>query len=131
MAENAAPRTRLEQLLHQRHMTIEDLIRKFHAMSEALSERQAYRWAAGEVRRLPYPHSQAALEKVFGEPAQRLLGPPYGIDAITVSHGSPAVQHGTDRSDWQGRLLSIAAERAREFLSRTDACEQLTSPRQA
>jgi hypothetical protein len=83
MMEQELPRTRLEQLLQQRHLTLEEFRKQYQraAGGTVLSERQAYRWVAGEVRSLPYPQAQATLEKMFGEPAVRLFGPPYGTGA--------------------------------------------------
>lgn len=123
MADAEAPRTRLEQVLRQRHMTLEDLRRQYTEVAGVdLSERQAYRWVAGQVRGLPYPHAQAALERLFDEPAWRLLGRPYRLGALATTHDAHVSTCRGDRCDgWQGRLVTLAAERARDFLSRTEA----------
>ncbi|NIJ14517.1 tetratricopeptide (TPR) repeat protein [Saccharomonospora amisosensis] len=87
-----------------------------------LSERQAYRWVAGEVATMPYPHAQAALEQLFGEPASRLLGQPYGLGAIAAPpEAHMSTRRGNQRDDWQGQLVAQAAERARDFSTRTEA----------
>ncbi|HSL09362.1 MAG TPA: hypothetical protein VK887_15505 [Pseudonocardiaceae bacterium] len=88
-----------------------------------LSERQAYRWVAGEVRSLPYPQAQATLEKMFGEPAARLLGPPYGTGALRLTrrHNGMVTARGTARTDWEGQLIAMSADRARDFLTRIEA----------
>ncbi len=54
MAEHVAPRTRLEQLLRQQHVTLEEFRKNYQraAQGTILSERQAYRWVAGELRGL-------------------------------------------------------------------------------
>ncbi|MGH3856596.1 MAG: hypothetical protein ACRDR6_24550 [Pseudonocardiaceae bacterium] len=84
MAEQEPPRTRLAQLLRQQHVTLEEFRKNYQraASGTALSERQAYRWVAGELRGLPYPQAQVTLEEMFGEPVARLFGPPYGIGAV-------------------------------------------------
>lgn len=120
MDEDGEPRTRLEQLLHQRHLTVDDFREQYLRSSGSdLSERQAYRWVGGEVRSLPYPHACAALERLFGEPIARLLGPPYGATA-TAPH-LPANRRGNARTDWQGQVVAVSADRARAFLTRIEA----------
>jgi ribosomal protein L22 len=76
MSEQEPPRTRLEQLLRQQHVTLEEFRKNYQRATKGtvLSERQAYRWVAGELRGLPYPQAQATLEEMFGEPVARLLG---------------------------------------------------------
>lgn len=70
MDEGAPPRMRLEQVLAQRHMTVDEFRTSYERTSgETLSGRQAYRWVAGALRNLPSPRAQAALERLFGEPA--------------------------------------------------------------
>ncbi|MER5262284.1 hypothetical protein ABTZ99_09415 [Actinosynnema sp. NPDC002837] len=118
------PRTRLEQVLRQRHLTVEEFRRRYQRVAgTALSERQAYRWVAGELRSLPYQHAQSALERLFGEPAARLLGTPYG-HAATLSarrHDHPVPRRGDGRSDWEGQVIALSADRARDFLTRAEA----------
>jgi hypothetical protein len=51
MMEQELPRTRLEQLLQQRHLTLEEFRKQQYqraAGGTVLSERQAYRWVAGD-----------------------------------------------------------------------------------
>lgn len=118
------PRTRLEQLLRQRHVTLEEFRKRYHrAAGSELSERQAYRWVAGELRGLPYPHAKAALERLFGEPVTRLLGPPYGTGTClpTRRFDGGAPERGTARTDWEGQVIAMSAERARDFLTRIEA----------
>jgi len=122
MGEADPPRTRLEQLLRQRHLTTDDMRRRYaEASGIELSERQAYRWVAGELRSLPHPHACRTLERIFGEPVARLLGPPYGT-GLTPSAGlrPSAPGRGGDRHDWQGQVLALSANRARDFLARTE-----------
>jgi hypothetical protein len=123
LGEQSQPRTRLEQILRQRHLTLEEFRRRYERAAGAeLSERQAYRWVAGELQRLPYPHAQAALERLFGEPAARLFGPPYGTGAVPVRRHEHAVpDRGSARTDWQGQVIAMSADRARDFLTRAEA----------
>ncbi len=125
MMEQELLRTRLEQLLRQRHLTLEEFRKQYQraAGGTVLSERQAYRWVAGEVRSLPYPQAQATLEKMFGEPAARLFGPPYGTGALRLTrrHNGMVTARGTARTDWEGQVIAMSADRARDFLTRIEA----------
>ncbi|HEY6422509.1 MAG TPA: hypothetical protein VIY28_04515 [Pseudonocardiaceae bacterium] len=124
MAEQESPRTRLEQLLKQRHVTLDKFRKDYQRIAgTALSERQAYRWVAGEVRGLPYPQAQAALERLFGEPTARLLGPPYGVGVVrpTRRRDGAAPERGSARTDWEGQVIAMSADRARDFLTRIEA----------
>ncbi|MGH3773267.1 MAG: hypothetical protein ACRDRW_18040, partial [Pseudonocardiaceae bacterium] len=124
MIEQAPPRTRLEQLLRQRHLTLEEFRKNYQraANGTVLSERQAYRWVAGEMSTLPYPAAQGTLEEMFGEPVTRLFGPPYGIAALRPGRcqGGSAPSRGTARTDWEGQVIIMSADRARDFLSRIE-----------
>ncbi|MGH3885133.1 MAG: hypothetical protein ACRDSZ_00960 [Pseudonocardiaceae bacterium] len=124
MIEQEPPRTRLEQLLRQQHVTLEEFRKNYQrAAKTELSERQAYRWVAGELSTLPYPAAQGTLEKMFGEPVARLFGPPYGIEALQpmrCRHGA-APTRGTARTDWEGQVIAMSADRARDFLTRIEA----------
>ncbi len=117
------PRTRLEQVLRQRHVTLEQFRKKYNRAADTeLSDRQVYRWVAGEMRGLPFPAAQATLEKMFGEPVERLFGPPYGIGALRPSRYQGSVPgHGSARTDWEGQVIAMSADRARDFLSRIEA----------
>ncbi len=125
MIEQEPPRTRLEQLLRQQHLTLEQFRKNYQqaAKGTALSERQAYRWVAGELSTLPYLAAQAILEKMFGEPVARLFGPPYGVEALQQGRcrGGSAPGRGTARTDWKGQVITMSADRARDFLSRIEA----------
>ncbi|MGB6165783.1 MAG: hypothetical protein WCF33_14020 [Pseudonocardiaceae bacterium] len=124
MAEQESPRTRLEQLLRQRHITLEEFRKRYQRTAGvALSERQAYRWVAGELRGLPYPQAQATLELLFGEPVARLLGPPYGTGALlsTRRRDGAAPERGSARTDWEGQVIAMSADRVRDFLTRIEA----------
>lgn len=125
MGDPSSPRTRLEQILRQRHLTLEDFRRRYERASGAeLSERQAYRWVAGDLQRLPYPHAQAALERLFGEPAAQLFGEPYGTGAMRPARRYGQLVpggRGSARSDWQGQVVAMSADRARDFLTRAEA----------
>lgn len=122
MTEQKTPRTRLEQVLRQRHLTLEQFRKNFNRTSDAdLSDRQAYRWVAGEVRGLPYPPAQSTLEDMFGEPVERLFGPPYGAGALQRGHDGSTPGRGRARMDWEGQVITMSAERARDFLGRIEA----------
>ncbi|MGH3906009.1 MAG: hypothetical protein ACRDTE_17785 [Pseudonocardiaceae bacterium] len=107
MTEHEVPRTRLEQLLRQQHLTVEDFRRKYERVGKGagLSDRQAYRWIAGQMHSLPHPSARGILEQMFGEPVARLFGPPYGIAALrpTGLHNGVVTARGTARTDWEGR----------------------------
>ena len=78
---------------------------------------------AGELRGLPYPQAQAALELLFGEPVARLFGPPYGTGAFcpTRRRAGAAPERGSARTDWEGQVIAMSADRARDFLTRIEA----------
>ncbi|MGH3754178.1 MAG: hypothetical protein ACRDRP_16080 [Pseudonocardiaceae bacterium] len=123
--EQEPPRTRLEQLLRQRHVTLEEFRKNYQRATKGtvLSERQAYRWVTGELRGLPYPAARGTLEEMFGEPVARLFGPPYGIEALRPGRcqGGSAPGRGTARTDWEGQVIAMSADRARDFLTRIEA----------
>ena len=124
MVEHEPPRTRLEQLLRQRHVTLEEFRKNYQRARKGtvLSERQAYRWIAGELSGLPYPAAQATLEEMFGEPVTRLFGPPYGIEVLrSVQCRDRVTGRGSARTDWEGQVIAMSADRARDFLSRIEA----------
>ncbi len=124
MIEQEPPRTRLEQLLRQQHLTLEEFRKNYQRATNGtvLSERQAYRWVTGELSTLPYPAAQATLEEMFGEPVARLFGPPYGIQALRpVRYRNGVAGRGSARTDWEGQVIVMSADRARDFLSRIEA----------
>ena len=124
MVEHETPRTRLEQLLRQQHVTLEEFRKNYQraANGTVLSERQAYRWVAGELSGLPYPAARGTLEEMFGEPVVRLFGPPYGVQELRQgrSQGRSARERGAARTDWEGQVITMSADRARDFLSRIE-----------
>lgn len=122
MVERKAPRTRLEQVLRQRHMTLAAFRKHYRrAGGGELSQRQAYRWIAGEVATWPHAEAQATLKRLFGEPAARLLGPPYGSDAVPARRDDTATARGSARADWEGQVIAMSADRARDFLAKAEA----------
>ncbi|MPZ66861.1 MAG: XRE family transcriptional regulator [Pseudonocardiaceae bacterium] len=105
-------------------MTLDAFRKQYAELAQAgLSERQAYRWLDGGLKSLPYPHAQATLERLFGEPVARLFGPPYGTGVVLPGRrfDADAAQRGHARDDWQGQVIAMSAERARDFLSRAEA----------
>lgn len=125
MAEYEVPRTRLEQLLRQRHLTVEEFRRKYERAGKGtgLSDRQAYRWVAGQLHSLPHPSAQGILEQMFGEPVARLFGPPYGVAALRPAgrHNEVVTARGTARTDREGQVIAMSADKARDFLTRIEA----------
>jgi hypothetical protein len=120
MPDDEPPQTRLEQVLRQRHWTVRAFLRHYReASGEELSERQAYRWIAGDLQKLPYPHARAALEHLFGEPVARLFGPPYGVGQVTHAERFAMPLRADVRPDWEG-VIAMAADRARDFLARIE-----------
>jgi hypothetical protein len=117
VAAERSSRTRLKQVLAQRRLTVDEFRAGYQRVSgEVLSQRQAYRWVGGRLKGLPYPRAQAALERMFGEPAGRLLGRPYGAEEVIQPGATDE-----DRGAWQGQLVAISADRARDFLSTAEA----------
>jgi len=113
----------LEQVLGQRQMTVDDFRVGYERESgDLLSGRQVYRWVAGDLKRLPHPRSQVVLERMFGEPATRLLGPPYGIATAPVIPSRTGVaRRGCAREDWQGQVVARSAGLVRDFLRDAEA----------
>ena len=122
MVQPELPRTRLEQVLRERHLPVERFVARFNELSSVpLSDRQAYRWVAGRLKGLPYPGAQQTLEQMFGESAARLFGPPYRLpDAVTLGPAERAERSG-DRHNWEGQVITMSAQRARDFLSRAES----------
>ncbi|MEV6907606.1 hypothetical protein [Amycolatopsis sp. NPDC051071] len=121
--DDKLPRTRLEQLMSHRHMTVKDLTQQVVAITgEHVSDRQVYRWVVGEVRTLPFAQSQAALEAIFAEPVQRLVGPPYGSGQVSQASlvRAPGLQLDYERDNWKRQMIALSATRAREFLSKRE-----------
>jgi hypothetical protein len=117
VAGERSSRTRLKQVLAQRHLTVDEFRAGYQRVSgEVLSQRQAYRWVGGRLKGLPYPRAQAALERMFGEPAGRLLGRSYGAEEV-IRPGAT----GEDRGAWQDQLVAISVDRARNFLDIAEA----------
>ncbi|MGH4019658.1 MAG: hypothetical protein ACRDT0_10580 [Pseudonocardiaceae bacterium] len=124
MVEYEPSRTRLEQLLRQRHLTLEQFRKQYERTAGTLlSERQAYRWMAGQLRNLPHPQAQAVLERMFDEPVARLFGPPYGVGALRPVrlHNGVVAGRGSARTDWEGQVIAVSADKARDFLTRIEA----------
>ena len=121
MPDEKRPQTRLEQVLRQRHWTVRTFLGHYRETSgEDLSERQAYRWISGDLQKLPYPHSRAALEHLFGEPVERLFGPPYGVRPVAHAERHHVPLRGAARPDREGQVIAMAADRARDFLARIE-----------
>ncbi|WP_051580145.1 hypothetical protein [Pseudonocardia acaciae] len=97
------PRTRLEQKIRAAHLSQRDVLRRFPSEARrlgeneiAVSERQLKRWLRGGA---PIPRTAAfcrVLEGWFGEPVERLLGPPDELAA--PAEGGDAVAEAGRRS---------------------------------
>jgi hypothetical protein len=73
VSEEKLPRTRLEQLLRQRHLTLEEFRKLYNRIADVdVSDRQAYRWMSGQVRGLPHP--AAAMRRHQGGAARGRTG---------------------------------------------------------
>ncbi len=111
-------------MLRQRHLTLEEFRKLYNRIADVdVSERQAYRWVTGQVRGLPHPAARGTLETMFSEPVARLFGPPYGIEALrpTRGHNAAGPGRGSARTDWEGQVITMSADRARDFLGRIEA----------
>lgn len=87
----ALPRTRLEQLVRQLRRTQGEFQQDFARTADQLGERldmsarQVTRWMAGQVDSLPHAAACRVLEKMFGESAERLFGPPDPVSRREVA----------------------------------------------
>lgn len=91
-----SPRTRLEQKLWAARLSQRDVLRRFPDEASRLgegemflSERQLKRWLAGGAP-TPRAASCRVLEGWWGEPVERLLGPPEEV-AVAVPEGGDLV----------------------------------------
>src|SRR6266540_4336096 len=81
------PRTRLEQRARAAHLTLREFVKRFQDEARACgenmtaSERSVKRWLAGDIAELPRSAARRVLEHWWGEPVERLFGPP---DATTI-----------------------------------------------
>lgn len=97
-------RTRLEEILRQRRLTIAEFVRAFDQTAATLaklsskggkvsvSPRQATRWVTGSMTRLPHPAACRVLEQMFREPVEALFAEPGKSkleqpDAVNTSTG--------------------------------------------
>ncbi len=125
----SAPRSRLEQLVRQLRRTNAEFCQDFEDTSAQLggnltvSATQVKRWMAGKIDGLPHPAACRVLEQMFGETAERLLGPPDPVpstersSAERAKDGPPARATATeqrpDRMAMQREVTMAAAESAR------------------
>lgn len=117
MAEPVAPRTLLEALVRQRHLSWDEAAelvvktaRQHGDHRVSLSGRHLGRLARGERSgQRPNPATRRALQYTFNRPIDELLGP-YRLDALT-SVGE--LRSETEASE----VLTVAADRARRFLT--------------
>lgn len=76
------PRTRLEQLANAAHLSLRRFVSSFEVEARlcgeraTTSERSVKRWLAGNLDELPRSTSCRVLEHWWGEPVERLFGPP-------------------------------------------------------
>lgn len=137
------PRTRLEQKVRAARLSQRDVLRRFpeeagrHGEGEVfVSERQLKRWLAGGAP-TPRPVACRVLEAWFGEPVERLLGPPDDITAvdpdggdIIAEAGRRAVEHAIEATsaldDTALEHLHAAAGRAAHAYLMAPPLEMLT-----
>ncbi|MGI9004367.1 MAG: hypothetical protein ACR2GH_22400 [Pseudonocardia sp.] len=96
----SSPRTRLEQKFRAARLSQRDVLRRFPEEAARfgegeifVSERQLKRWLAGEA---PTPRAAACrvLEAWWGEPVERLLGPPDELAIPDVAGGDVVADAG-------------------------------------
>ena len=118
------PRTRLEQLLHQRRRTQTEFQQDFTHTAGQLGERldvsirQVTRWMAGNVDVLPRAAACRVLEQMFGESAERLFGPPdpasrREVTTVEVPHPPLGSTEPVEDLTVQREVTMAAAESAR------------------
>jgi len=137
------PRTRLEQKLRAARLSQRDVLRRFPEEAARLgegeifvSERQLKRWLAGGA---PTPRAVACrvLEAWFGEPVERLLGPPDQIATlggaggdVVAKAGRQSVEHAIDAASTLDpsalEHLHAAVQRAAHTYLITPPLEMLT-----
>jgi hypothetical protein len=91
------PRTRLEQLAHAAHLSLRRFVTSFEVEARlcgeksSTSERTVKRWLAGDLDEFPRQAACRVLEHWWGEPVQRLFGPPDHSAASIGSTGEELV----------------------------------------
>ncbi|MGH3565550.1 MAG: hypothetical protein ACRDRH_05870 [Pseudonocardia sp.] len=137
------PRTRFEQKLRAARLSQRELLRRFPEEAARLgegeifiSERQLKRWLAGGAP-TPRPVACRVLEAWWGEPVERLLGPPDEIatlgpdegDVVTEA-GRRSIEHAIDAASALDpsalEHLRAAARRAAHAYLTTPPLEMLT-----
>ncbi|MBB5801510.1 tetratricopeptide (TPR) repeat protein [Saccharothrix ecbatanensis] len=85
------PRTRLEQRMQEKHLTLREFIATFHEVSKRagkpthVSDRQAKRWISG-TSDAPRADARRVLERWWGEPVATLLSPPsLEVESVTTN----------------------------------------------
>ncbi|MBV8539341.1 MAG: hypothetical protein JO063_06815 [Pseudonocardiales bacterium] len=124
VSTSSVPRTRLEQLVGQLRRTNAEFCRDFEAISAelgrklAVSERQTTRSMAGKINGLPHPAACRVLERMFGERAERLFGPPDPVPRAEITRTTPpcptpTTTNGSPNITAQREVAMAAAESSR------------------
>jgi tetratricopeptide (TPR) repeat protein len=115
------PRTLLEALIRQQHLTWAEAARKIRDASAEYEGRDAVELTGRHVARLakrereggtPLPSTVRALQYTFGHSVAELLAP-YQLagDLVVVSSTAPT----TAQDDQERKVLAVAADRAQRF----------------
>lgn len=133
--EQPQPRTRLEQLVHAAQLSVPEFVERYTEAAQENKEKsahvsisQARRWLAGQAA-LPHSVARRVLERWWGEPLEKLFGPPVIAPVVAlqmpredliVNAGRESVEHAIEAASALDpsalEQLHAAAQRAaREY----------------
>lgn len=119
--ERHEPRTRLEQLAWEKHLSPADFATAFATQAQGLRENaavsrsQAKRWLGGQGGH-PHPASRRVLEAWFGLTVQELFGPPLPGSPQKITEQELAVNAGRESVRHAIAAASVLDESALEHL---------------